>query len=393
MEQIVFSGSLAYLELSELIQLIGNNGSTGVLKIQSKFTTEQGTIYFVNGNPIDAITNKLTGLPALFALFGWQQGTFSFSQTRVTATPVIHKNRMEIILEGLRKVDDGEIKLLGAETPTVFGGGASGKLEKMIEVKGPQVDYVYVVDEESFKDGEIIAQEGRHGGWLWVVLEGMVDIVKETEKDPVVILRLSEGAFVGSFAAFLPGDHVRSAAAIARGDVQLGVLDSPRLAGEFASMDPDFRQFLISMDRRLKEVTQRLLAVEKSNGDAGDSPRELEPFALDGENKDKLFFIKKGRAAVVRQTDYGQLRLANLVPGDFFGRVPFLETGHEPYAASVYVSQDLETLTLDDIKMQNEYHRQSSTIKNLIEHVSACISITTRLLSNKFLKRKGAGNR
>lgn len=91
---------------------------------------------------------------------------------------------------------------------------------------------------------------------------------------------------------------------------------------------------------------------------------------------------------MVRHTDYGNILLANLSPGDSFGHVPFLEIGHEPYAGSIYVSPDLEIETLDAKTLQNEYHRQSTTLKNLLEHVSACISITTQLVFNDFLKGK-----
>lgn len=394
MKNIVFSGKVEYLNIVELIQLIGNNGSTGILEIRHNAAPAPGIIYFLNGNPVDAHTGNSNGLQALYDLFGWQTGDFSFSAESARRPKIIHKNRMEIILDGLRMVDDGKTKILGmpsVETNQTFTAVAH---DKMPEVKGPLIDYVYVVDEESFVDGQVIAQEGRHGGWIWVVLEGRVDIVKETANGPEVILRLAEGAFVGSFASFLPGDHVRSAAAIARGKVQLGVLDAPRLAGEFAGLSPTFRRILISLDKRLKEVTNRLLDVREKKMESLGVPNGLTPYTLDGDRKEKLFSIKNGQIAVVRHTDYGHICLAQLAKGDIFGYLSFVQTGHEPFSAAVYASSDLEVNELDEQELHVEYSRQSNTLKNLFEHTTGCISITTQLVLDAYLKAKsGPGKR
>lgn len=394
MKNIVFSGKLEFLNLAELIQLIGNNGSTGILEIRHSAASALGVIYFLNGNPVDAHAGKARGLPAVYDLFGWQSGEFFFSEESARRHKVISKNRMEIILDGLRMVDDGKTKILGVRSVDTHLSPLSVSHDKMLEVKGPLVDYIYVVDEESFLDGQIVAAEGKHGSWIWVVLEGMVDIVKETKRGPEVILRLSEGAFVGSFASFLPGDHVRSAAAIAKGNVQLGVLDAPRLAGEFASLSPTFRRILISLDKRLKEVTSRLLEIREKKLDGLEVPKGLEPFSLDGERKDKLFFIKKGQLAIVRHTDYGHIQLAKLVKGDIFGYLSFVQTGHEPFSAAVYASSDLEVTEIDEEALQVEYAKQSNTLKNLLEHTTACTTITTQLVMDAFLKAKsGTGKR
>jgi hypothetical protein len=115
MNNIVFSGKLEFLNLAELIQLIGNNGSSGVLRIQSGFEPIPAFIYFSNGNPVDAEFGCDTGLAALYTLFGWRSGDFSYSEEPARRSKAIHKNRMEIILDGLRMVDDGKIKMVGPE--------------------------------------------------------------------------------------------------------------------------------------------------------------------------------------------------------------------------------------------------------------------------------------
>ncbi|MCK7514501.1 MAG: hypothetical protein MZV70_67805 [Desulfobacterales bacterium] len=45
---------------------------------------------------------------------------------------------------------------------------------------------------------------------------------------------------------------------------------------------------------------------------------------------------------VARSHRSGYLPLAQLEKGDFFGHIPFLTIGHEPYAAAVFSSADLK---------------------------------------------------
>ena len=63
---LAFSGSLGFLSLGEIVQIIGNNGGTGVLRIMSKYAPSPGMIYMAKGDPVDAVNGDLTGLEALF---------------------------------------------------------------------------------------------------------------------------------------------------------------------------------------------------------------------------------------------------------------------------------------------------------------------------------------
>jgi len=145
------------------MQLIGSHGSTGVLTIISKYAPEPGEIFFKEGNPVDATCGSKTGLEAIYSLFGWTRGEFEFFIQDVQKSNVIHESRMQIILSGLKMLDDGEIEKLGpftvekpAEDSVV--GGIPQPL-----IKGPLVDYIYVLDEEEFNSGSEIVLEGRFG--------------------------------------------------------------------------------------------------------------------------------------------------------------------------------------------------------------------------------------
>jgi hypothetical protein len=156
----VLSGNLRFLNLAELLQLLGSNNSTGVLRITNKYTPEPGIVFFVKGNPVHALNDKLSGLEAIFSLFGWSEGEFAFSEEGYDGQTTIKKSRMEIILDGLRKLDDGEIERLEPVAFETTSARPDKKKSSLPIIKGPLVDYLHVVDEEEFFEGEEITGFG-----------------------------------------------------------------------------------------------------------------------------------------------------------------------------------------------------------------------------------------
>jgi CRP-like cAMP-binding protein len=381
------SGSLTFLNLGELLNLLGSNGSTGVLRINSSYASEPGRVYLDKGNPINATNGSLSGLDAVFALFGWTEGQFEFAEENVTCAKTITKSRMEIILDGLRLLDEGKIKKLGPstapkklpESPVITG--------KLPLIKGPLVDYSYIVDEEGFYDGDEIVQEGNHGDWIWVILEGIAEITKQAEKGPIQLLRIGDGAFLGSVAALISGGRVRSATVKAVGNVQLGMLDSQLLVNELANVSDDFKGLLISMDTRLRQVIEMAVNIKDDNNNLGDVIQGKKQLIKQGQREERLFTIKDGEAVIARQTENGYIPLAQLKKGDFFGRVPFLDMGHEPYSATVFSSQDLKLAAVDSEKLKSEHEGLSSTIRNIIENLATSVSVTT-LVTCDYRKEK-----
>ncbi|MDM8552014.1 DUF4388 domain-containing protein [Desulfobacterales bacterium HSG2] len=373
----VLTGNLSFLGLGDLLQLVGSNGGTGILRIISKYAAEPGLIYFDKGNIISASNalleaKKRIGIDAVYSLFGWIEGEFEFSREDVQVQKIITTNRMEIILDGLRMVDDGVVPILG---PVSFAKKTDAEKGPTIPIiKGPLVDYMYVVDEEEFYKGGSIAQENSHGAWVWVILEGVVDIIKETSQGPLTMLKIADGAFVGSMGAFLFQSTLRSFTAVAATNVQLGVLDSQRLSNDYAGRSREFRELALSLDKRLKEVTDKAVGVYLKKNNIKEFVKDKKPFKVE---EDKLFSITQGQACIIRKTKNALIPLASLGMDDFIGRVPFLDIGHEPDGATVLVSEDFEVTELDIDSLQEEYKQLPLTLKNMIENVATCVSITT----------------
>lgn len=388
-ERMVLSGSLEFLSLGDIVQLLGSSGSTGVLRLINRYAPEPGFVYFIEGNPINAQNGDLEGLDALYSLFGWVNGSFEFTREAIMSDKRITKSRMGIILEGMKLLDDGLIKKIGPATGHDSTAELKQTLSKTAIVKGPLVDYMYVVDEEDFFDGERIVEEGKHGSWIWVILEGVVDIVKEVDSVPIPIIRVGDGSFIGSMASFLLQGHIRTATAIAVGNVQLGVLDSQRLAQEYAALSLDFRTFLTSLDKRMKQLTDRIVEYHEGKIHTDETLKDTKVLIRQSSSEEKqLYVVKQGRAAVVRETRSGPVLLCHLYKGDFFGNVPFLHLGHEPEGASIYGSENIKIAKIEAVSLQKDYHRLSTTFKNIVDNMATSISVTADLVCSSVISKK-----
>lgn len=373
------SGALNFISLAEIIQILGGNGSTGSLKIRSRYSPTPGYIYFLSGEPVHSTCNGSQGVQAIYDLFGWTEGDFEFNDGRVDVSRTIRGNRMQIILDALRLMDEGRIRKLGPSKSDPSDCFGYGNIKSIPVVKGPVPDYMYIIQEERFTDGSRIVQEGTYGNWIWVILEGKVDITRETEQGPLPVARLGEGCFIGTLLSLLHGVNRRTATATAVGDVQLGLLDTLRLSGEYASLSHRFKGALLSLTSRLFKITDRTVALLMSSTVA-DLINESDTTLMDQDKLESGFFtIREGETWVVNRTRRGYLPLCTLCEGDVFGSLPFLDIGHEPYFASVAEQENLKIEELHVEGLTHEYEKLSETFKSLIHNVGSCISETTRV--------------
>ncbi len=74
--QIVLTGALAAFSPSSLLSLLNIQKQTGALHLNNNLTT--GYIHIEKGEVWDARLGSVVGAYALFQLFGWKQGQFSF---------------------------------------------------------------------------------------------------------------------------------------------------------------------------------------------------------------------------------------------------------------------------------------------------------------------------
>ncbi|MFO7570136.1 MAG: cyclic nucleotide-binding domain-containing protein [Smithellaceae bacterium] len=379
---IVFSGSLLFLSLGDVFQLLGGNHCSGTLTLRSQYSADLGIVYFMRGNPVNASWGRLKGLDAVYALFGWTDGKYEFSEEDLTGIDLeIKQGTMETVMGALRLLDDGEIVKFGQgpfDAKDMEKTGPDGSMMDFVHpIKGPLVDYRYVTIENHYTDGVTIVREGKPGKWLWVICEGTVRITRETPKGTITLARLGEGCFIGTMGSFLYGEYERSATAIAEGSVQLCILDIDVLYQEYSDLSPEFRKILLSLDNRLRMINDNAVGAY-----VGAYAKELpknKTYEEKFQTSTDLYIIKKGTADIIGKGPNGDVNLLSLGRDDVFGKIPFMAFGHEPLSASVMTSKDFEADLLDSEALQQEYDHLSPTFRNFAFSSATNISMTTKL--------------
>lgn len=381
-DNIVFSGSLLFLSLADVFQLLGGNNCTGILTLRSQYSADMGVVYFIGGNPANASYGKLKGLDAVHALFGWTDGKYEFSEAELTGIePVIKKSMLEIVMDSLRLLDDGAIAKSGPtplDQEDMEKTGPDGmEMHFMHPVKGPLVNHLYVTRDEYYNDGEMIVKEGQYGKWLSVIDEGTVRITRQTSKGAITLARLGEGCFIGTIKSLIYGENERSATAIAEGNVQLCILDAEALHREYSALSENFRKILISLDSRLRMINDN--AVEAYTGNYSKELPQDKVFDDRFQNNTDLYVIREGTADIIGKGPKGDVNLMSLGPDAVFGKIPFMAFAHEPISASVMTSDPFEADILDSRALQQEYDNLSPTFRNFVFNAATNISMTTKL--------------
>lgn len=252
----------------------------------------------------------------------------------------------------------------------------SGRTETLDIIKGPKVDYSYVIEEEKFAGGAKIVKEQGHGNWLWLILEGVVNVLRDTPDGQRTIARLGEGCFIGTPEAFIQRENVRTASVVAEGKVYLGLIDTPPMHKEYSALSKDSKRLIDGLTNKLKRISDSAIELITGNTDSIQLPNEkkrpIKPVALE-----QVFSIKEGRLYLMQRTWKGPHPLLTLEAGDVFGDLPFYGLGIAGCQASVLASKDLSISWMDRDLIQREYDGLSNTFKNLIVNLDDCMKSTT----------------
>ncbi|MDM8517336.1 DUF4388 domain-containing protein [Desulfobacterales bacterium HSG16] len=385
MSESKLRGSLVFLGLGDVLQLIGSIGETGVLKLICPYTPQPGFVYFDKGKIANASSQTESGLKAIYSFFGWSESLFEFIPEDITCKKIINDNRMAIILDGLRMIDDGQTPKLGPAGQVKTD--KSKDEEKKVEIPlitGDPVDYIYVVSEEEYDNGQACARENTYSTWMWNILEGVVDIIKETPHGPLRLGSLGEGSFIGSLNSFSFETGVRYTSAVAVDSILLGVMDLQRMGEEYNGLSSELRNLVFGLDKRLEQCswyavniyTKDKFIKALTEGKQVISKPAKSPLL-------PLSVIKEGQALVITKTAAGQVPLALLEKGDYIGKIPFFkDMGQEPDAACVLATEDFVTEPADCQVLEEEYKNLSPVLKSLVDNIVLKVGAITRTAIN-----------
>jgi response regulator RpfG family c-di-GMP phosphodiesterase len=99
------SGSLREMGLPDMVQVLFHGRKSGALRIRA--TNGAGEIHFIDGSVVDAAWADLRGEAAFFAMLKLDDGDFALDPAFKPTSRVIHQSSEALLLEGMRRMDEG----------------------------------------------------------------------------------------------------------------------------------------------------------------------------------------------------------------------------------------------------------------------------------------------
>ena len=111
-----------------------------------------------------------------------------------------------------------------------------------------------------YKDTEIIIKQGDHGDCMFVVQEGLVEIVKEVDDDEVQLALRGKGEFFGEMAIF--EKEPRSATVRAMGEAWVLTIDKKNFMRRVHE-DPSLAFYIVQvMSARIRELSSEVTRLQ-----------------------------------------------------------------------------------------------------------------------------------
>jgi len=114
-ETVSLRGDLSEIGLLDVIQILDNAQKSGKLMINSE--GNPGTIFFNSGRIVNATYQDKLGEPAMYALVAVKGGSFDYKPSSAAFDVVITNSNTNLLLEGLRLLDEANRDPSENETP------------------------------------------------------------------------------------------------------------------------------------------------------------------------------------------------------------------------------------------------------------------------------------
>jgi CRP/FNR family transcriptional regulator len=110
-----------------------------------------------------------------------------------------------------------------------------------------------------YNDAEIIIKQGDKGDCFYVIQEGQVEVINETERGEVLLALRGKGEFFGEMAIF--EQQVRSATVRALGEARVLTIDKKNFLRRIHE-DPSLAFHLVqTMSSRIRELSGELIQI------------------------------------------------------------------------------------------------------------------------------------
>lgn len=119
----------------------------------------------------------------------------------------------------------------------------------------------YVSSQESYNDKDIIIEEGGHGDWVYLILEGQVKVKKKADRKSLTITTLKAGSVFGELIYLQGKKGPRTASIVADGPVTVGLLNIELIEKEYSMVSPLLKKIISNLTTRLQDSTNHLVSL------------------------------------------------------------------------------------------------------------------------------------
>lgn len=100
-----FAGQLSDLSVVDLLQVIADSRRAGIVHLRGAREVP-ATIYFRQGQVVDAEVGRLSGINAISRLFSWTTGSFEVQWKPIRRPNAIGLSTPDLVLEGMKRLDE-----------------------------------------------------------------------------------------------------------------------------------------------------------------------------------------------------------------------------------------------------------------------------------------------
>ncbi|HUU27959.1 MAG TPA: cyclic nucleotide-binding domain-containing protein [archaeon] len=201
--------------------------------------------------------------------------------------------------------------------------------------------------EKTFRKGTVIIKEGQPGSTFYVILEGMVEVLKRRGQQDAVVTVLGPNEFFGEMSLLYPESPKRTATIRALEDTRVAIMSREDFEQYLGQMSPGVRNLLCRLVDRLRKTSEKIESYKLKKDETTDKETldfditldELEQarehsvdihflkkkfragqiILHEGESGQCGFIIKKGRLEVSRTVKGRKILLSELKDNDIVG--------------------------------------------------------------------------
>ena len=123
-----------------------------------------------------------------------------------------------------------------------------------------------------FAEGKVLFREGDPADSVFLVLSGVVDVLRELDGDPILLGTVRAGQFIGEMGVV--ENRPRSATARAASDVEVEILSPTEFFDQIAGSPRAARELIQRLSQRLREADDRIVNDERRSGRAHENRKD-----------------------------------------------------------------------------------------------------------------------